>query len=236
MWKWLRSWFVWRFSLVRLVVAMVFLGAFVGLNMRPVHSHLVDFSCSIDYRTWGWPLPITYDEYWDLSAREGLVEQDFPFEGLEPSSFEEHIPWTHQTYYLRDLDSFQWVYWGSQRWVQSDDTAYGIHILCAVINILLALVVFALILFLQIPRRAVVAKVLGCARANQSQVKRPPRALNDHQAALRGVVLPQHPLRYAHLCTRAESSPDALPWPTKSMIYYKAWIHLGILRGVRAWD
>jgi len=36
MWKWLRSWFGWRFSLIRLVVAVVFLGVFVGLNVQKI--------------------------------------------------------------------------------------------------------------------------------------------------------------------------------------------------------
>ena len=51
MWKWLRSWFAWRFSLTRLVVAVVFLGAVLGLSLYPERIN----DGRAEQRNYGWP-------------------------------------------------------------------------------------------------------------------------------------------------------------------------------------
>jgi hypothetical protein len=133
MWKWLGSWFAWRFSLTRLVVAVVFLGAFVGLNMRGPQSRWE--TLSVRYQ--GWPLPITEQwEQWDAVSDEK----------------EEDWPWTHRTYYLMHLVPDSLLNWTTFSWKEQafGDSAIGIG--TAIIDILFALVPLALILFLH-PRR-----------------------------------------------------------------------------------
>jgi len=65
--SWLRSWFSWRFSLARLVIAVVLLGALIGLNMRKVGPRPVGFTAGpfgrleidvVCYR--GWPFCFEY--------------------------------------------------------------------------------------------------------------------------------------------------------------------------------
>jgi hypothetical protein len=74
MWKWLRSWFAWRFSLGRLVVATVFLGAVVGLNVRDVRPTDDVSYCS------GWPIPFAYrwHQFEHDPARDGLTVVRLP--------------------------------------------------------------------------------------------------------------------------------------------------------------
>jgi hypothetical protein len=65
--KWLRGWFVWRFGLWRFVVAIVFLGAVLGLNIRSV-GPAAELLWAEDYRMvdyfQGWPLPFTCNTTW----------------------------------------------------------------------------------------------------------------------------------------------------------------------------
>jgi len=69
--KWLRSWFTWRFSLTRLVVAVVFLGVAMGLNMKEigpfvVHKRYGGEDVAWVCRQWGWPLPVhTRVDVWE---------------------------------------------------------------------------------------------------------------------------------------------------------------------------
>ena len=84
MWKWLRSRFSWRFSLGELVVAVVLLGALVGLNMwkiGPMHrrgpepglrlnlQQSTNDGFQITHVEWiegsyGWPF-VACEEMWD---------------------------------------------------------------------------------------------------------------------------------------------------------------------------
>ena len=140
MFKWLRSWFAWRFSLTRLVVAVVFLGAFIGLNMRKIGPRR-----AIDPRggqsealaySWGWPLPVFLQEG-DLNINDALVADSY------------RLPLTHQTY----------LFCRGPTLPHHTPLGLGTAIINCTINVLFALTVLSLILFLQIPRRKVVAKV-----------------------------------------------------------------------------
>ena len=140
--KWLCSWFAWRFSLTRLTVATVVLGAIVGLNARKIgprqgHAwgtfyHLGPSSC------WGWPLPFR-KEFEDSDARwQDLIEY--------------RIPFTHQTYHLLNWDE---LYLQDLLRTNTNERTFSI---CAIIDAIFALVVLSLILFLQTPRRKVAAR------------------------------------------------------------------------------
>ncbi len=127
--KWFHSWFAWRFSLTRLVVAVVFLGAFVGLNVcgprAPIGDAVLFF--------WGWPLP------------GGSTHLEGP-DDFTPADFHEFhslrwVPWTHYTYHLTKQRPVQWVRFGRR-----DLSGYG------PINALVGLIPLFLILFLH-PRR-----------------------------------------------------------------------------------
>ena len=122
--KWLRSWFTLRFSLTRLIIAIVFLGAFVGLNMREigpvVHGEHVRPIESPHY-LWGWPLPfIEQKEAWDqteigrwLSAAMEELQSDRMAVGEFMARFAARaaadrsrlLPWTHPTYRVLELES-----------------------------------------------------------------------------------------------------------------------------------
>ena len=144
MWKWLRSWFAWRFSLTRLVVAVVFLGVFVGLNFRQLQVQVEGgIPCEESFR--GWPFPITFSAC--------IVK---PADALHEVSSEQYdqfdwLPWTHQTYRLFCDPSWSTDDWYVFRW-KDPDSYVRIIILSAIINALFALTVLALILFLH-PRR-----------------------------------------------------------------------------------
>jgi hypothetical protein len=147
MWKWLRSWFAWRFSLGRLVVATVFLGGIVGLNTQ-------DISLPVDYQVHrsgdrieeghtahtfcGWPLPfncLNSSELGRIAATQGTLA----ITTFDPTDFD-WLPWTHQAYRLLDLCAES-----------------GLFVDCAILDVLLALAMLSLSLSLQIPRRKTLA-------------------------------------------------------------------------------
>jgi hypothetical protein len=144
MWKWLRSWFAWQFSLRRLVVAVVLFGAVVGLNVReigPKHvASWASFSPGVTVASyWGWPLAHTIefdewklDRWWDdedtQAAKDPQVER-------AKAAVAYRLPLTHQTYRLAG-------YFPS--------TAYR-RPLFAIIDALVAIIPLALILFLPDP-------------------------------------------------------------------------------------
>jgi hypothetical protein len=151
MWKWLRSWFAWRFSLGRLVIATLFLGVVVGLNMQKVGPKFVDGSWPAYY--WGWPFPIIWE--WDrhefYTNALGIAEDHWrttEFTEAEAAAINEagaglvaarryQEPLTHRAYCLLELFS----------------PSLTLFVLFAVLDTLFTLTVLALILFLQIPRR-----------------------------------------------------------------------------------
>jgi hypothetical protein len=152
MWKWLRSWFAWRFSLGRLVVATVFLGAFLGLNMRKIGPYggfgLPDKIHVVAY--WGWPLPfIRSRQNWyrppiTNPATADKIQQEW--DAWVEKNLANEIPLSHQTYY-----AFEW--WPLSQWPFNDVTTESGVVLGRIIDAVFALTVLFLILFLQIPRR-----------------------------------------------------------------------------------
>lgn len=127
--KWLRSWFVWQFSLTRLVIAVVFLGAFLGLNVRRIGPSVYQVPLSgrvssppdpnptptlIVRHFRGWPFPFTGSTE-ALMRRDAEMNSDVldhaPAEFLNGKDFFEtpygffESPWTHRTYYL--ISSFR---------------------------------------------------------------------------------------------------------------------------------
>ena len=124
MWKWLQFCFAWRFSLTRLMVGVLFLGAFLGLNMRMVgpndcllHIKGDLYDMYTAYR-WGWPLPCIEENTDDFGDFE--------------------VPCTHQTYYFLTIGP----------WLRTENR----HIYCGIIDGLFALTVLSAILFLRDPR------------------------------------------------------------------------------------
>jgi len=131
MWLWLHSWFAWRFSLTRLAMAVLFLGAFVGLNLRKIEPRQFEVGefTLIAESCWGWPLPFvegrdladafrttTTTEFYNLPevvtmsvghTSESPVNQ--PLVILLPHE----LPRSHQTYRLFELNSMQWLSTGS---------------------------------------------------------------------------------------------------------------------------
>jgi len=165
--KWLRSRFAWRFSLARLVVAVVFLGMCIGLNMREIGPVLASFSGGLPARYWGWPLPFdgevdegayelvyrinrqhmeelnlrSFDDDWAIEVADG--------QGAFDSARHYRFPITHQAYRLLNWDSQQEfhavyvpVFHNRRTFI-----CYGI------VDALFALAVLSFILCLQIPRR-----------------------------------------------------------------------------------
>jgi hypothetical protein len=157
MFKWLRSWFAWRFSLRRLVIATLFLGAVVGLNMQKIGPIIHPYEPQIPLLTyfWGWPLPCAndwqnvpgeiQDEAGICRAPEvGTVDFEIYLEKFrEHCIVAEHyqFPAFHQTYRLLIWVGGDWLF-----------TYYGVKV-GAGVNVLIAFTTFALILFLKIPRR-----------------------------------------------------------------------------------
>jgi hypothetical protein len=137
--KWLREWFAWQFSLRRLLVATVFLGVVLGLNLQRVpHSDRMSL--------WGWPLPVTRRLDIFFSADETKEQRD---------QFQ-WIPWTHQTYHVLRLNSFGEAFgWASLNWDDPNraNRLFRFFVVGTVIDALFALTVLFLILFLQIPCR-----------------------------------------------------------------------------------
>ena len=169
MWKWLRSWFAWRFSLTRLVIAVLFLGAVVGLNMREIGPRHWPEDL-IPAISWGWPLPIAWEL--DQSFRAPVNGEPNPLTQEELSARWRaagcyRFPLTHQTYRLlrweRDMR------WADPRhrdpprdfYVWTGGVSTGGFLYYAIIDVLFALIVLALILFLQIPRRKEAAREGG---------------------------------------------------------------------------
>jgi len=134
--KWLRSWFAWRFSLTRLVLAVVFLAAFVGLNVCGPQKEM---GGDVDIY-WGWPLPSAEGVYGPALGSYLTLEQAEQFEQFK------WLPWTHQTYRL----SYRWRW--LHDWVWPVDSRSVIFVIPAIIDALVALIPIALILFLH-PRR-----------------------------------------------------------------------------------
>ena len=140
-WRWLRSRFAWRFSLARLVVAVAFMGALIGLNMRrigPVWLGGTHDPANI----YGWPLPFLQAEAVDRVQFLNDIERAKWYDAKRSGS-SDLLPRTHQTYRLLD-----WNFAGG--WAIYYESKYALF---ATFNALFALVVLALILFLQIPRR-----------------------------------------------------------------------------------
>jgi len=159
--NWLRPWFAWRFSLTRLVVAVVFLGAFVGLNVRVPQMESLALTQVVGFR--GWPLPVIAEV-----SRMPIPDDPSSSPSLSEGYYKQYkwLPWTHQTYrlFLPDLNT------SSPSWLASDWATYyspnlaeiratvssnwsAIYGICAVIDALFVITGLALILCLQIPRR-----------------------------------------------------------------------------------
>jgi len=137
-------------------VAVVFLGAFAGLNLCGPEFEFVGSEGVAHQKAWGWPCAIAL-RCRSLDVPSGMVRQ-VSFEELDTG---EWIPWTHQTYNITAADSFRWL--RSKEWTlitwQQDDGIFCIFVLDTILDVLFFLSVFTLILFLQIPRRKVAAKV-----------------------------------------------------------------------------
>jgi hypothetical protein len=126
-WLWLRSWFAWRFSLARLVIAVVFLGVVVGLNVQKIGPLWCD---ELSY-CYGWPFP----------ALAVPIQTDEPLEWLGYLEITKSYrwPWMHSVYGLV-VDGPRFSY-------PLRKPAFG-----AIIDALVALIQLALILFFH-PRR-----------------------------------------------------------------------------------
>ena len=134
MWKWLRSWFAWRFSLVRLVVAVVFFAACLGLNVCGPQAQIVSNRGRTVVRHWGWPLPFSVSER-DFDAASDVLEEPVTSQQFSQLRW---LPWTHKTYCIVLL-------------FPRGLFATGFAV-CAIIDVLVGLITLTLILFLQ-PRR-----------------------------------------------------------------------------------
>jgi hypothetical protein len=145
MWKWLRYRFVWRFSLGRLMIATVFLGAVVGLNLQEIGPIMCDLGSeySGNYRVcyWGWPLPLFASDEPAWRKWENRYNGDYD----DPVPC--RLPWTHKIYHLA----------GGFAALRHSGVGSKMHshvIICgAIIDALFALTVLSLILFVQIPCR-----------------------------------------------------------------------------------
>ena len=169
--KWIGVWFAWRFSLTRLVIAVLFLGAFLGLNTRrigpavhqlPESEMIVAGGANSASQTpvlivthfRGWPFPFTRST--GGLSRDAEMNSDVldrapaDFSDSERDGFFEP-PWTHRTYSL--ISPFRNP--PMKGLIPLDLEGY---IVLGVIDALFALTVLALILFLQLPRRKVAAK------------------------------------------------------------------------------
>jgi hypothetical protein len=157
MWKWLRSWFAWRFSLRRLVIATVVLGTILGLNLREIGPlYKPDNSPSDCFVTfWGWPLPYIAEPVRPKTEEPVFICDRVPTAEEETKRrqyFIEHwdiyaltlkyeLPLTHKPFYILE--------WPSAEWLMSGNGS----VICGTINVLVLIGTAFLILFLQIPRR-----------------------------------------------------------------------------------
>lgn len=124
MWKCLRSWFAWRFSLRRLLIATVLLGALVGLNFRRIGPTVMlgaswpgEAGPPINY--YGWPLPWAVEldgDFWDLqrqfvgdvrSAENQRVLAQLNARHDAAKSY--RYPLTHWTYCFFDERGVAWI-------------------------------------------------------------------------------------------------------------------------------
>jgi len=158
----LPNWFGFRFArqfdLKRLVAAVVFLGALMGLNHCRIELWTSDCAVASDricihfsYYN-GWPLPIAVDErHWegDPSAVKTVLPSSPP--SYSPSRY----PWTHQGYCLLETKPFQLATNGTKFRLENSVSLIAGGL---ILNSLFAFAVLNGILFLQIPRRKVVAK------------------------------------------------------------------------------
>jgi len=149
MWKWLHPCFAWRFSLTRLVVAVVFLGAFVGLNMRKIRPCFAYWSSQapVAYLQ-GWPLPFTY-ECMNAEKAFFIAAAD---NNIDPESAEERRAFERAVVDgdVRDYVSLPWYYaayrlleWPQTDWLGTHDG----RDFCGIIDALVGLVPLILILF-----------------------------------------------------------------------------------------
>jgi len=144
--KWLRSWFAWRFSLTRLVIAVAFWAAFVGLNVcgpqYQIHGFERKGRLVVEY--FGWPVAFrSGTRPWDATS-DPLLE----FMTRERLDENEWLPWTHQTYRLTGSN----LYFILTRWAVVHRDRSEINIIDAVLDVVFAIAVLTLILFLH-PRR-----------------------------------------------------------------------------------
>ena len=121
-------------------MAVVFLGAFVELNLCGPQAQIVTYRGTTVASHWGWPLPFF------VSERNFDLDSDVIDKPLTSQEFSQlrWVPWTHQTYRI--------VHWFPR------GLFVGGFILCGVIDVFVALIPLALILFLQIPRCRAAAK------------------------------------------------------------------------------
>ena len=134
MFRRLRSWFAWRFSLTRLVVAVVFLGVFVGLNV--CEATLLN-GAGLTAVGQGWPLPFAAE----FHSRQHT----------EPIQRDRWYPWTHKTYDIIRTGFFSELVfsdWGVIV-LEADNRVF---VICAIVDALVCLIPLTLILFLH-PRR-----------------------------------------------------------------------------------
>jgi hypothetical protein len=134
MWKCLRSQFAWRFSLIRLVMAVVFLGIFFGLNVCGPTAQIVSSRGRTVASHWGWPLPFSVSER-DFDAASDVLEEPVTSQQFSQLRW---LPWTHKTYRIVLL-------------FPRGLFATGFAV-CAIIDVLVGLVPLGLILFFH-PRR-----------------------------------------------------------------------------------
>ena len=161
--RWLLVEFSCRFSLTRAVLASLFLGAILGLNVRTIGPLAVP--SGIPFKCHGWPLPYSVakdddapPEPWgSVDGRFRRIIADAERRTtwlLHRKAVESYrFPFTHQAYRLLDLEI-----------LGAEDTEgtlgkQGYLVYFAIFNGLFVLTVLTLILFLQIPRRKVAAKV-----------------------------------------------------------------------------
>jgi hypothetical protein len=137
------------------VVAVVLLGAFVGLNVRRIGPRIMVLQLDRIHHAYyqGWPLPFTVDlgswqeeneddkaEFWKWAKQNSLGATPL----AELNEFDAQfrwVPWSHQSYRIIAWQPLQLL-----------DARFG-FILWGALDALFALTGVALILFLQIPRR-----------------------------------------------------------------------------------
>jgi len=145
-------------------VAVVFLGVFVGLNIRtfgrPTYWR-TELSCFFTF-SWGWPSPVYARVPPVPDQIDGMAHEQFRSMCINgsPSVRAYRLPWTHQTYCLAEsLDFPDCPEWGVIQVSATPESDSYIYVLSIIINALFTITALALILFLQIPRRKMAARV-----------------------------------------------------------------------------